>query len=358
MPYRIVNRRKTQNPSSQSSAKVLTLATGALLLFYAASARARTIPPSNCMPPPPLGAIIPLYIYPIPPALGMEHPWQPLVDAKDAYPTLDVWAIINPPVDAVACTPKVAGCECNIMDPAYTAGLELLQAHGIRMMGYVTTEHSKVDEPSTRDCIMAKIDTWQKHVIDYASTHGTSSGPIIDAIFFDEMDNVKDRAKYYAEFSEYARDGNHAFKYTVGNPGDKPIQEVADSVTTVVIYEQCGFPSSSFFSGLPAASSRGKFALLPHHQVSVPSAIDIHAVAQHVRYIYVSDEAYPCTSALWQKFPSYLNDLFSKLQTESDSSALFCAPDIPALSAWGAIIMIGLLIITGSILLFRSKRYV
>src|SRR5207245_2401285 len=140
-----------------------SLPTVAICLYFLCAgdpSRAQIDPPNNCVRPP-LGVIVPLYFYPTPPPLGMEHPWQRLVDMKIAYPRIDIWAIINSPTDPDACSPKIAGCECNVIDDPYMAALELLQTHGIRMMGYVTTGHAKVADPSFRTCIETRINAWQ-----------------------------------------------------------------------------------------------------------------------------------------------------------------------------------------------------
>lgn len=362
MPNKMPVTKMTGNSASQLQVKVLGLALGALLQYTAQPTIAR----GDCFPQAPLGAIIPLYIYPTPEAFGMPHAWQHLFDVRNKYPNLAIWAILSPSVDEAACRDKMPGCKCSTFDSNYDASVGLLKAHAIRMLGYVPTGHGNINDPSLRECMRENIDTWQKHVDDYAKEPGhPPNEAVIEGIFFDEMDTAKAQAVFYAELSEYARDGMHSFKYTVGNPGDMPTQEVADSVVTVVIYEKAGFPSPCFLDGtcapnpLPAASSRGKFAIQFHSTPSVPTASEIHTAAQHVRFVYGTDATDdPATSGdeTWITFPSYLEQLFALLQAENDSSSQICLPTIPATSKWGEIILAVLLLTTGSILLRRGRR--
>src|SRR6266404_1771982 len=366
------------NSVSRSSIKLLTIVLGVFLLFGFLPVRAKPVerpaipPPDDGFPPPqpPLAVIVPLYIYPK--DSSDKDTWKPLVDAKDASPNLEVWAIIDPPMNTSACIPRprhraclsepppFETCTCSTLDPNYMGGLKLLKEHGIRMLGYVDTAYGLVRDCDFRECITRRIDTWKKLVIDYANTHGSDEA-IIEGIFFDQMDNNDTSAVYHAMLSNYARDGNHPFKYTVGNPGNMPTQAVADSVTTIVIYENSGFPATCFLRGtascapnpLPAASSMGKFAILPHDVTSLPTPCELRDAGRFVRYIYVTDEV----GSKWNEFPSYLKELFATLQGLNDGTIVCLSPiTVPTLSAWGMIIMALLLLTVGVIFILRRRQ--
>lgn len=377
----------------QSSRNLFVLIIAILFLCAFPPSKAKpTTPPTfgkslqSDFPQPPLSVIVPLYIYPKPSDKICDktcHAWQYLLEAKDAYPNLEVWAIVGPPTNTNACIPgprqrpclseppPMDTCTCSTLDVDYMDGLELLKAHGIRMLGYVATGHGRVKDCDFRQCIMRRIDTWKKLVIDYANTHGSDEA-IIEGIFFDEMDNDDASAVYYTMFSNYARDENHPFKYTVGNPGDMPTQAVADSVTTIAIYEMVGFPRTCFFTGLcdprhpkplPATSSKGKFAILPH-DTPEPTPDQIHEAGQYVRYIYATDG-----DGNWNKFPSYLKKLFCLLQAENDGttecvSLTECPTEcvstitpftVPTLSEWGMIILALLLLTVGTVFIVQHR---
>src|SRR5881397_424964 len=110
----------------------------ALLLAVAAPGTAQA---TDCatVPQGTVGVIVPLYSYPT------EPTWPTLAALKERRKRLPVWAIVDPANGVGAA-----------VDPNYTAGIQLLRASCIRVLGYVDTAYAARPQAD----VQAEIATW------------------------------------------------------------------------------------------------------------------------------------------------------------------------------------------------------
>lgn len=163
-------------------------------------------------------------------------------------------------------------------------------------MGYVSTAYTK------RAISLAKqdVDNWKAFYKP-------------EGIFFDEMSTEKDanQVNYYAQLNIYAK--GKQFSFTVGNAGTNIDLAYADTVDTIMVYEDSGsFPSFSQYCGI-AKYPKKKWGVFPYN---LPSLTDIKsqivAAKKCVGFIYVTDDS---GNNPWDRLPSYLKKLFSLLKT-------------------------------------------
>jgi hypothetical protein len=269
--------------------------------------------------------MIPLYIYPhtwVNNSKVLNPEWQRLIDVKRQYPSLNVWAIVNPN--------NGPGAEIN---QDYVSGITQLKSVGIKVIGYTYTKWAKqysdseVPEVRSVDSVQTDIGRWKTW---YA----------VDGIFFDEMATVEStdrippcatsdnptnctsRSEYYARLNSYAK--SQGFTLTVGNPGTTPNDKYFSTMDTIVMYEQIGYPTNDKYSALPTTEPKSKWTILPHTVQTVDVA-SLNTAKNFVKYIYVTNDCYyektqanpeqcACVNP-WDNLPSkqYLESLFSVL---------------------------------------------
>jgi hypothetical protein len=222
------------------------------------------------------GTIVPLYSYP------GTSPWSAIVAAKKAHPTVPVVAIVNPnngPGTSV--------------DANYTSGIASLQAAGITVIGYVATGYAGRAESA----VQADVAAWR------------SFYPAVTGIFFDEMDNRAGNEAFYTRQSSYAR--GQGFTYTVGNPGTDTLASYVGTVDTILIYEKDGLGTlPTWYQSYPASN----FGVIPYDVTSFSSAAQSfvsNAEADHIGYIYLTDDTMPNP---WDTLSSYFSSLLGYLE--------------------------------------------
>ena len=257
--------------------------------------------------------------------------WQRVINAKRAYPSLEVWVVIDPLNGPNA-------SDDTIRD--YNIGMCELKKAKIGVLGYVCTKHAGQSDtccgcddrckncvPVNEQKIKDDIDTWK-----------TKYDPAPDGIFFDEMANLDgdspdpdpmdatkfiQRVAFYTAVSDYAE--MKGFKFRVGNPGALTTKAFADTVGTVIVYESAGFPSSFDYTKLAAISdSPSRFGILAYDVMQPPDRGNSAFIAakNHVRYIYVTSDG--SDGNPWDNIPcagvptNYLARLFARLLGDPD----------------------------------------
>jgi Spherulation-specific family 4 len=215
------------------------------------------------------GVIVPLYGYP-----GQN--WQSLVQAKEAYPSVPVIAVINP-----------SDGPGSWQDPNFVSGIQQLQSVGISAVGYISTGY-------------ASVPLWQveQEISTYRQFYGLSG------VFLDEMSNVPGYESYYSTLTSYA--SSVGMWITVGNPGAPVPSSYLGTVTNIVAYENAGFPNSGFLSSLSYA--RNDFSFMSYGVGFNPSYIT--AAASDVSYMYMTDGSWP---APYTNLASYFTSLMATL---------------------------------------------
>jgi hypothetical protein len=197
------------------------------------------------------------------------------------YPTVTVWAVINP--DSGPGTTK---------DSAYVSGIPTLGAAGIIVFGYVATTYGAKATAS----VEAEIDSYK------------SWYPGIQGIFFDEMSNTAGMESYYTAISQYAK--TQGYGTTIGNPGADTLPSYIGTVDTIIIYEDSGLPSVSSLAGWHAQHAKNNFAVIAYGVPSVNTTFVTGARAD-VGFIYLTDDTLPNP---YDTLPAYFNSLLAALQ--------------------------------------------
>src|SRR5579872_1866853 len=159
------------------------------------------------------GVIVPLYAYP-----GWN--WQSLIQAKEAYPSVPVIAVINP-----------SGGPGNWQDPNFVSGVQQLQAVGITVIGYVSTGYGSVPLWQVEQEISAYHQFYQ-----------------LSGVFLDEMSNVPGYENYYSTLTSYT--SSVGMWLTVGNPGAPVPLSYVGTVSNIIAYENAGLPSTGYLASL------------------------------------------------------------------------------------------------------------
>jgi hypothetical protein len=226
------------------------------------------------------GTVIPLYLYPQ--VINGVHNWQPLINAHNSHPTVEVWAIVN-----------VFNGPSNPIDPNYVDAIGKLKTAGIRTLGYVSTNYTRVSATKAKE----DVDTWKSFY-----------NP--DGIFFDEMSSefTSDAVQYYTDLGNYVK--SKGFTRTVGNPGTDVASQFAGTLDTIMIVEDDrGFPDQSRICGWHQNYPRTQWGIFPYNIATLNEA-QILAAKQCVGYIYVTHDG---GNNPWDELPPYLNQLFEIL---------------------------------------------
>lgn len=229
------------------------------------------------------GVIVPLYGYP-------GQSWQSLIQAKEAYPSVPVIAVINP-------SDGPGGWQ----DPNFVSGVQQLQAAGITAIGYVSTGYASV--PLSE--VEGEIATYQQYYQ-------------LSGVFLDQMSNVPGYESYYSTLTSFA--SSIGMWITVGNPGAPVPSNYIGTVSNIVAYENAGLPDSSFLSSL--AYARSDFSFVSYGDSGFDPSY-VLAAASDVSYMYMTDGSWPSP---YTNVASYLTSLMATLAGVDGSVA-------PALSS-------------------------
>ena len=216
------------------------------------------------------GIMVPLYSYPGP-------NWQSLVQAKVAYPSVPVVAIINP-----------SNGPGSYQDPNEVWGIQLLESAGIIVVGYVATGYGGISTSQDEQEISA-----------YSQFYHLSG------IFFDQMSSVSGYENYYSTLTSYAV--SLGYSLTIGNPGALVPASYIGTVSNIVIYENSGLPSTSFLSSLGYAKS--DFSMLSYGDSGIDPDF-VQAAAADIEYLYITDGTFPSPYAT---LSSYFSTLIARL---------------------------------------------
>jgi hypothetical protein len=244
----------------------------------------------------PTGIIVPLYSYPGP-------IWQSLAQIKEVYPSVPVVAIVNP-----------SNGPGSYQDPNFVWGIQLLEAAGITVVGYVATGYGGVSISQAEQEISAYDQFYQ-----------------ISGIFFDEMASISGYESYYSTLTSYA--ASLGYSFTIGNPGSLVPASYIGTVSNIVVYENSGLPSTGFLSGLGYAKS--DFSLLSYGDSGIDPSF-VQAAATDVQYLYVTDGSFPSPYATLSSYFSALMTTLAGLnptKTITVDSFDLCGNQIPGLYA-------------------------
>lgn len=217
---------------------------------------------------------MPLYTYP------SDSTWDELVAAKQAHPSVNVRAIINP-----------ASGPGDARDQAYADGIGALDGAGIVVVAYVTTSYASKGQGQVR----AEIDTYR------------SWYPGLQGIFFDEMSNTPGDEDYYTALTQYVK--GLGYSLTIGNPGAETSPSYVGTVDTILIYESQGEPSLSSLGGWHAQYDPSNFGIIPYGVSSLDPSF-VTAARPLVGFIYVTDDSLPNP---WDSLPPYFSGLMGSL---------------------------------------------
>jgi Spherulation-specific family 4 len=226
------------------------------------------------------GALVPLYSYP-------GQSWQTLAQAKEAYPSVPVVAIINP----------VSG-PGSYQDPNFVSGIQMLQSAGVTLVGYVATDFGALP-----------LSQVEQEIYTYSQYYSLSG------IFFDQMASVSGYESYYSALSAYA--SSLGYRITFGNPGTPVPASYIGTVSNIVIYENSGLPSANYLSSLGYPKS--DFSMISYGVSTLDSSFVQSAVAD-VNYLYVTDGVFPNPhGSLSSYFSSLLASLCPNIDVTVDS---------------------------------------
>ena len=239
------------------------------------------------------GLLIPMYVYPA--DIQTNEAYNRLIDLKRRYETVPFWVIVNP-----------ASGPGTQVDPNYTRAIDRLVGAGCVVLGYVSTSYAK--RPATE--IEEDIHRWVEF---YPRTHG---------LFFDEM-NYEDReesAEYQRSLKDYA--SKAGFWPIVANPGtDTPGRFFDTAAADVfVVHEGDTYPEQKrILDDRPGGyADHPPFtrAILVHSTPRFDKNA-VHILRRHVRWIYVTGDAYRPGDATadnpWDTLSGHLEALCEEL---------------------------------------------
>ena len=256
------------NVLEHSSGRIFLIA-GILVLFASVSLFS---PSHTAVASSSTGVIVPLYAYP-------GSTWQGLIQAKEAYPSVPVIAVINP-----------SNGPGSYQDPTILQGVRSLQAAGITVVGYIYTQYA------ARSLSLVESD-----IAAYRNLYGLSG------VFFDEMSNVPGFEWYYSSLTSYVH--SRGMYLSVGNPGTGVPASFVGTVDLLVIYENAGLPSISLIASRTDGYSKQHFSMTPY-AVGYVSQSYISSASYYLSYMYITNGQYPNQySVLPSYFSSFMSDL-------------------------------------------------
>ncbi|MGH9919253.1 MAG: spherulation-specific family 4 protein [Nitrososphaerales archaeon] len=233
------------------------------------------------------GVVIPLYNYP-------DSTWSTIAQTAQANPNVPIIAVINPD-----------NGPGSSQDPTYLAGVQSLQAAGVKVIGYVATGYatSSYSAVSSVESLANDYKVWYN----------------VNGIFFDEMSNVATYESYYSTLNSYVK--SDGMTYTMGNPGTSVPDGYIGILNTLVIDENQGYPSLSSitYPGYPASD----FSVIAYG-VSYDAAF-VTSAASLVGYMYIDNlsggNPYSTLSSLFTQTVATLAALDGSQTTSSTTSS-------------------------------------
>ena len=257
---------------------ILSLAT--FLVFVA--------PPSAASGTDHAGVAVPLYNYP-------DSTWTKIVQVHGQYPNVPIVAVVNPNNGPGASA-----------DPTFLAGVQSLQAGGVKVLGYV-------DLLTNCECSVKSLSAVKTQVSEYWNWYHT------DGIMFDDMNNgFTYSPSTYSSLDAYVK--SLGMTYTMGNPGTSVPSGYIGSLDYLVVYESSGYPSLSFinYAGYPASD----FTFVAYG-VSFKANF-VTSAASLVGYMYIDNygasNPYYTLSSLFTETVSTLSAVDAPLGSTASSS--------------------------------------
>jgi hypothetical protein len=203
--------------------------------------------------------------------------WQPLVDAKNNHPGVNITAVINPESGLKGCS------ESYMPYDDYNKGIAALESAGITVLGYVDTDYTK----NSTAAVEGQINNYD-------------SCMAVQGIFFDNMNYTNSMAasSYYSTLRTYVE--SHGMSHTIGNPGTTTYSRFTDTVDNIVISETVGMPSTADVpddgsiacpiadGSCPYGNASG-FSFISYDVTSLPSSGTVSTDAGFVTLFYFSD---------------------------------------------------------------------
>jgi hypothetical protein len=224
------------------------------------------------------GVIVPLYSYPGP-------TWNALIEEKNAHKSVPIVAIINPD--------SGPGTE----DPNYSTNVQNLQAAGITVLGYVSTNYGAKSMPT----VESEIDSYH----NWYHVNGT---------FFDQMSNVPGNETYYGNLTKYVK--SHDMSMTIGNPGIDTLPSYVGTVDNIVVYDNPGLPSISSLGGWHENFTETNFSLISYSASNINSTY-VENATRYVQYLYITNSTLPNP---FLTLPSYFDDLLKMLENVNEQN--------------------------------------
>ncbi|HEV2390214.1 MAG TPA: spherulation-specific family 4 protein, partial [Nitrososphaerales archaeon] len=238
-------------PLEVSSRRKLVISVFTIFLLTLSFAAVFVARPTFAAATPDAGVVIPLYNYP-------DSTWTTIAQTAIANPNVPIAAIINP-------NSGPGSSE----DPTYLAGVQNLQAAGVKVLGYVATGYATSSYSS--------LSSVESLANDYKSWYH------VNGIFFDEMSNDATYESYYSTLNSYVK--SDGMTYTMGNPGTSVPTGYIGILNNLVIDENPGYPSLSFltYPGYPSSD----FSFIAYG-VSYDATF-VTSAASLVGYMYVDN---------------------------------------------------------------------
>lgn len=221
----------------------------------------------------PTGVIIPLYSYP-------GSYWTQVIQAKNAYPSVPIIAVINPDNGPSSSS-----------DPNYVSGIQQLQAAGVIVLGYVDTSFASVSTSSAESQIKS-YNSWYH----------------VNGIFFDDMQNVAGDQTYYSTLSTYAK--SLGMTLTVGNPGTSTLSSYIGTDDNLCIFENNYEPTVADLQSNTMGDPKSDFSFIAY-EVGLPSQSFINSITPYVSYMYATNDG--SDGNPYDSVPSYLGSLVAEL---------------------------------------------
>jgi hypothetical protein len=219
-----------------------------------------------------LRLLVPTYIYP---GGDGRKEWQRLIDASSK---VEIVAIVNPD--------SGPGKARNL---DYAAIFTEASNHGIKLVGYVSTDYGK--RPLAE--IKKEIDAWIQFY------------PQLRGFFFDQQPSESQHAAHFAELRELAQ-RRIPDALVITNPGvpcDAAYLSLPVSNVTCVFVNYQGFEQFELPATLKAYDP-ARFAAMPYNipDVETMRTVVKEAIIKRIGYVYISDAKPPNQ---WGKLPVY-----------------------------------------------------